>query len=338
MNGNKNLFRPRRHAETKDGRNMDRIDRIFRIKAANPMPRQNPGNLVNHVYFSSSAFVSSCLCGLLIALFLLTSGARADTPLPPQLRDVGFDQRLDEQAPLDLQFADESGKPVVIRDYFHEKPVILVMAYYRCPMLCTLVLNGLVQGLRDISLDVGKDFEVVTVSFDPRETPDLATAKKQTYLSRYDRPGAEGGWHFLTGQEPAIRELAQSVGFRYHYDPATDQFAHAAGIIVLTPTGKISRYFYDIRFSPRDLRLGLVEASSGKIGSPIDQALLFCFHYDPSVGRYGVAVMNFIRLGGVLTMLALGAFIGIQFRRERKRDASSLPPVPIIPLSSSPSP
>ena len=246
----------------------------------------------------------------------------AQNRLPPQLQNVGFDQRLGEQTPLDAQFVDESGQTVRLGDYFHGKPVILVMAYYRCPMLCTLVLNGLVQGMLDMDFDIGKEFEVVTVSFDPRETPDLAAAKKATYITRYGRPGAAAGWHFLTGQEPSIRRLANAVGFRYQYDPTTDQYAHAAGIMILTPEGKIARYFYDVRYFGGDLRLGLVEASANRIGSPVDQVLLFCFHYDPSAGKYGVAVMNFVRLGGLLTMLGLGTFLIRQFRRERRRNAA----------------
>ncbi len=238
---------------------------------------------------------------------------------PPQLRAVGFDQHLGDQVPLDADFLDESGRPVRLGDYFHGKPVILVMAYYRCPMLCTLVLNGLVQGMIDMSFNAGKEFEVITVSFDPHETPDLAAAKKQTYLSRYRRPGAADGWHFLTGKKESIRRLAQSIGFRYAYDSATDQFAHAAGLVILTPEGRIARYFYDISFPARDLRLGLVEASAHKIGSRVDEVLLFCFHYDPATGKYGVAVMNFVRLGGLLSLVALVTFIGVQFRRERKR-------------------
>jgi protein SCO1/2 len=259
------------------------------------------------------------------ALALATCGipikSCADDPAsrPSQLRAVGFDQHLGEQVPLDAEFVDESGKTVRLGDYFRGKPVILVMAYYRCPMLCTLVLNGLVQGMIDMSFDVGKDFEVITVSFDPRETPGLAAAKKQTYLSRYRRPGAAVGWHFLTGKEASIRRLAQSIGFRYVYDSATDQFAHAAGLVILTPEGKLARYFYDISFPGRDLRLGLVEASAHKIGSRVDEVMLLCFHYDPTTGKYGLAVMNFIRLGGLLTLVALTAFIGLQVRRERKR-------------------
>jgi protein SCO1/2 len=255
-------------------------------------------------------------------LFLLPLGrnpVRAEAAVPPALRDVGFDQRLDEQVPLDLVFKDEAGQSVQLGDYFNGKPVILVLAYYRCPMLCTQVLNGLVRALLDVPFDVGKEFNVVTVSFDPRETPELAAAKKKTYLERYGRPGAEEGWHFLTGEPDSIKRLTEAVGFRYTYDARHDQFAHASGIMILTPTGKISRYFYDITYSPRDLRLGLVEASENKIGSPADHILLFCFHYDPAEGKYGPVIMNFVRLGGVLTLLALGTFITVLWRQERRR-------------------
>ncbi len=218
--------------------------------------------------------------------------AHAQATLPPLLQNVGFDQRLNEQVPLDLAFRDEQGRDVELADYFHGKPVILVLAYYRCPMLCNLVLNGLTQTMRDISFDAGREFEVVTVSFDPRETPELAAAKKKTYVDRYGRSGAENGWHFLTGQQESIEPLAHAVGFRYKYDAFRDEFAHASGIVILTPGGKVSRYFYDIKYSPRDVRLGLVEASENKIGSPIDQVLLFCFHYDPAEGKYGAAIMR----------------------------------------------
>jgi protein SCO1/2 len=247
---------------------------------------------------------------------------RAESGLPPILRQVGFDQRLNEQVPLDLQFRDEAGQTVQLGDYFTTKPVILVLAYYRCPMLCTEVLNGLVRALLDVPFAMGKDYEVVTVSFDPRETPEMAAAKKRTYLDRFGRPGAEAGWHFLTGDETAITRLTEAVGFRYTYDPTNDQFAHASGIMVLTPQGKLSRYFFDVNYTPRDLRLGLVEASTNKIGSPVDQVLLFCFHYDPAQGKYGAAVMNFVRLGGAVTLLGVGALIGGLWRQERWKKKS----------------
>jgi protein SCO1 len=239
--------------------------------------------------------------------------------LPPALREVGFDQKLNAQVPLDLVFRDETGQTVRLGDYFHGKPVILVPGYFRCPMLCGQVQNGLIRALLDLQFDVGKDFYVLTVSFDPRETPEMAAAKKQTYLERYGRPGSADGWHFLTGADGEIKRLTDAVGFRYRYDAKHDQYAHAGGIVLLTPTGKVSRYFYDVRFSPRDLRLGLVEASENRIGSLADQVLLFCFHYDPEEGRYGPAVMRLVRLGGVLTMLSIAIFMVVLWRKERRR-------------------
>jgi protein SCO1 len=244
----------------------------------------------------------------------------AQTVLPKILRNVGFDQRLNEQVPLDIPFVDDEGRPVTLGKYFGEsKPVILVLAYYRCPMLCTQVLNGLVQGMRDMPFTIGKEFRVVTVSFDAHETTEMAAAKRRTYLHSYGKPEAAEGWHFLTGSEQSISRLTRAVGFRFAYDPLSDQFAHAAGIVLLTPSGKISRYFYDIHYSGRDLRLGLVEASRNKIGSPIDQILLFCFHYDPTAGKYGAAIMNLVRAGGVLTVIGLGVMFGLLIRGERRR-------------------
>jgi len=261
-----------------------------------------------------------------LALACAPLAVKADSALPRLVRDVGFDQRLDAQVPLDLEFRDESGAPVMLGQYFGERPVILVLAYYRCPMLCNLVLNGLTQALRDISFDAGREFEVVAVSFDPRETPELAAAKKRTYATRYGRPGGEAGWHFLTGKQPAIDALTKAVGFRYAYDSPSDEFAHASGIVVLTPRGRVSRYFYDIRYEPRDVRLGLVEASQGRIGSPIDQVLLFCFHYDPAEGKYGAAVMRFVRLGGVLTLLCVASGLWWLFRSGRPDKAAASVP------------
>lgn len=253
----------------------------------------------------------------------------------PNLKDVGVDQRLNEQIPMDLVFTDESGKPVRLADYFTDKPVILVLAYYRCPMLCTLVLNGLVETMRDIPFTLGKDFRVVTVSFDPRETPEMAAVKRQNYLKSYGRPGTAQGWHFLTGKEDSIRRLTQAVGFRYTYDAKNDQYIHPSGITILTPSGKISRYFFGIQYSPRDLRLSLVEAGESKIGSPTDQVLLYCFHYDPNTGKYTPSVLNFVRVGGVLVIVAVAGFFWFLVRTGRRRralvqaeGAASAPPPP----------
>jgi protein SCO1/2 len=262
----------------------------------------------------------------LIVLFLNASprGApSAGAQVPAVLRNVGFDQRLNAQVPLDLTFADEAGNAVKLGDCFGKKPVILVLAYYRCPMLCTLVLNGLVQGMRDLPFTLGTEFNVVTVSFNPRETPALAAAKKKTYIANYGRPGAAAGWHFLTGKPEAIEKLTAAVGFRYVYDAKQDQYIHTSGIMLLTPQGRISRYFYGIQFPGRDLRLGLVEASADKIGSPTDQVLLYCFHYDPASGKYTASILNYVRAGGVLTVIALAGMVWFLWRtgppRQRGR-------------------
>ncbi len=246
------------------------------------------------------------------------SPARADDNRPIPLRSVAFEQKLGEQVPLDLEFRDEAGKVVRLGDYFGKKPVILTLVYYTCQDLCPLLLDGLVRTLRPLSFDIGKQFNVVTVSFDPRDTPAFASAKKQDFVQRYGRPGAAQGWHFLTGQSSAIQRLTKAVGFRYTYDAQTHEFGHATGVILLTPHGKTARYFYGIDFSPRDMRLGLIEASENKIGSPIDQLLLFCYHYDPTTGKYGIIITNVIRLAGIATVLILGTFIGVMLRRERK--------------------
>jgi protein SCO1/2 len=244
---------------------------------------------------------------------------------PAGLRDVGFDQRLDEQVPLDLALRDESGAEVHLGDFFHGKPVVLSLAYFDCPMLCGVVLNGLAGALRTLSFDAGKEFEVLTVSFDPRDTPAKAREKKQGYIERYHRPGAAEGWHFLTGDQAAIDRLTRAVGFRYAYDPEHAQFAHAAGVVVLSPAGRIARYLYGVEFSPRDLRLALIEAAAGRIGSPVDQILLFCFHYDPVTGRYGRAALDAVRVGGAATVVALAGLIGTLLWRETRRPRGTQP-------------
>ena len=281
--------------------------------------------------------IRACFCGPVIAALLTALAASgwaakvsAQDQRPPQLRDVGIDQKLDEQVPLALPFRDESGRNVRLERYFDGRPVILALVYYECPMLCTLVLNGLVSALRTLSFNAGDEFQVVAVSFDPEEGPDLAAAKKQTYLHSYSRSGAEEGVHFLTGRAEAIESLARSVGFRYQYLADIDEYAHGAAIVVLTPKGKVARYFYGVEYPPRDLRLALIEAAENRIGSPVDQLLLYCYRYDPSSGRYTAVVMNIIRLGGVLTVVALSAFMLVMWRREarRQRDRPTKEPRP----------
>jgi protein SCO1 len=241
------------------------------------------------------------------------------TALPAPLREIGFDQNIDQRVPLDTTFRNEAGATVRLGDYFGSRPVVLVFAYYDCPMLCTQVINGLSSALGVLSLNPGKDFEIVTVSFNPRDTPASATAKKAVYLERYRRPGAAEGWHFLTGDQPQIDRLTKAAGFRYAWDAETKQFAHPSGVIVLTPDGRLSKYLFGIEYGPRDLRLGIVEASEGKIGNPVDALLLYCYHYDPMTGRYGLAIMRVIRIAAAATVLILGAFILVMLRSEKRR-------------------
>lgn len=237
---------------------------------------------------------------------------------PPILQQVGIDQHLNQQLPLDLHFRDESGRDVKLGDYFGKRPVVLSLVYYRCPMLCGEVLNGLTSSLNVVNFQLGQDYDVVTVSIDPRETPDVAAKMKAVYLHRYNRQNAiaEQGWHFLTGTQDQIEQLAKAVGFRYVYDPRIDQYAHAGGIQIATPEGKLSQYYYGIEYPPKDLRLGLVEASKNHIGTVVDQLILYCYHYDPSSGRYGAIVMRIVRLAGIVTVLLLGGFIAIMTRRD----------------------
>jgi protein SCO1/2 len=263
-------------------------------------------------------FGGAVLLCILSAMLMATS-ARAQRLSNETLQEIKIEQKLNGQVPLDLEFRDENGSRVRLGDYFGHKPVILVMAYYECPMLCTQVLNGLVGALMPLSFNVGEEFNVVTVSINPRETPELALAKKREYVKRYHRSGSESGWHFLTGEQEPIERLASSVGFRYVYDSVSKQYAHASGIMVLTPQGKIAQYQYGIEYSPKDLRLALVEASNERIGSPVDQLLLLCYHYDPLTGKYGLVIRNVLRIAAVITLLVMGAFITVWLRRDRRK-------------------
>ncbi len=238
---------------------------------------------------------------------------------PPGLAHVGIEQRLDEQIPLDLSFRDETGKSVRLADYFGKRPVILNLVYYQCPMLCGEVLNGLESSLRLMKFDVGKEFEVLTVSFNPKETPEMAAAKKAEYLKRYNRAGAAEGWHFLTGPEESIAALTQAAGFEYQYDAQTGQYAHATAIMILTPEGKIAQYYYGVDFPPKDLRLGIIQASQNKIGTVVDQVLLYCYHYNPDAGRYGAIVSRVLQLAGGATIFILGTFLLLMFRIDSSR-------------------
>jgi protein SCO1/2 len=241
--------------------------------------------------------------------------AMPSNAVPTALSQVSFEQRLNEQLPLDLEFRDESGRTVKLGEYFGRKPVVLTFVYYECPMLCTQVLNGLESSLRVINETVGREFDVVTVSFDPKETPVLAAGKKKAYLERYQRPEAEQGWHFLTGDQTSIDALTKAAGFNYSWDEASHQFAHASGIVVTTPAGKVSRYFFGIDFSPRDVKFALIESSNEKIGTLAERVLLYCYHYDPARGNYGFVAMRAVRIGGGLTLLALAGFVVVSLRR-----------------------
>ena len=237
--------------------------------------------------------------------------------MPGILSKVSFEQRLNERLPLDVALKDEDGRVVNLGQFFGTKPVVLAFAYYDCPMLCTQILNGLTSSLTVLTETIGREFDVVVLSFDPRETPTLAAGKKKSYLDRYKRPGAENGWHFLTGDEESIRKVTDAAGFYYQWDEKTQQFAHASGIIVTTPDGRLARYFFGIEYAPRDVKFALMEASSGRIGSAIDKLLLYCYHYDPATGGYGLVAMNTVRVGGAITLVALVGFVVSALRRDR---------------------
>ncbi len=254
------------------------------------------------------------------------SVGKASSGLPAQLQNVGFEPQLNAQLPLDLAFRDEAGRDVQLRQYFGHKPVLLALVYYGCPMLCNQIEQGVVGSLKMLSFNASRDYEVVFVSFDARETPDMAAKKKAAALSHYGRPETAAGWHFLTGKEEQIHALTSAANFRYSFDEKNNLFAHASGIMLITPDGRISRYFYGVEYPSRDVRLGLVDASAGKIGTPIDHLLLFCFHYDPETARYSATILKIIRLGGILTIFSIVAGILIFRRRDAQAASNSSRP------------
>ncbi|HEX7697483.1 MAG TPA: SCO family protein [Candidatus Acidoferrum sp.] len=248
----------------------------------------------------------------------------AAATMPTALQNVGFEPPLNGPMPLDLSFRDETGRSVQLREYFGQKPVVLAFVYYNCPMLCDQVEQGVVGVLRMLSFNPGRDYEVVFVSFDSRETPEMAAEKKKKALVHFRRPETDSGWHFLTGSKESIEAAAKAANFRFSFDAKSSLFAHASGVLVLTPDGHISRYFYGVEYPGRDMRLGLVEASAGKIGTPIDHVLLYCYHYDPTAATYSASILKIIRLGGVLTILCIVAGILISRRRETLAAARNL--------------
>ena len=278
-----------------------------------------------------------CLAAALVAATTTTPAHASKQPVPPTavIEKIGIDQNLGAAVPLDLAFRDETGAPVRLGQYFSTgKPVLLALVYYRCPGLCTMTLNGMSRAFRPLPFTPGKEFEVVTVSIDPNESHTLAAEKKAEYLKQYGRPEAASGWHFLTGDAASIESLARTVGFRYLYEPNTNQYAHAAGIMLLTPDGKLSRYFYGLEYSTRDLRWGIVEASDGKVGTLADTINLLCYAYDPMSGKYGFAIMNALRFAAGFTVLALGGFVFFMHRRDRRLAAAGagrFPPSPGTP-------
>lgn len=278
----------------------------------------------NHILrqIGRALFLAASLTSLAAAQGM-NAGPRGTLQPPPSiLKNVGIEQHLDAQIPLDLKFRDEMGHEVKLGDYFGKRPVVLSMVYYQCPMLCGEVLNGQASVFSTLKFDVGKEFDVVTVSFDPTEGPDLARGKKRSYVERYGRSGAEKGWHFLTGPEESIKALTEVVGFKYAWDDQLKQYAHAAAIMVVKPDGKIAQYFYGVEYSPKDLRFGIVQASQGKVGNVVDQVLLYCYHYDPRTGKYGAVVSRVLKIAGAVTVLILGGFLIIMFRLEPQQDRS----------------
>jgi protein SCO1/2 len=286
--------------------------------------------MASHHKFAARATLT--IAGLLLAAFAVqaqtipSNVGTASSTMPPALVNVGFEPPLNGQMPLDVTFRDETGRSVQLRDYFGKKPVVLAFVYYGCPMLCSQVEQGVVGSLRMLSFNPGRDYDAVFVSFDSRETPDMAASKKETALSHFRRPETAPGWHFLTGSEQSINAVTHAANFRYSFNPKTNFFAHASGAMILTPDGRISRYFYGVEYPGRDMRLGLVDASAGKIGNPIDRALLFCYQYDPTTATYSASILKIIRLAGVLTILCIVGGILIFRRRDAVHAAAKLHP------------
>jgi protein SCO1/2 len=241
--------------------------------------------------------------------------------VPPQFKDVTFAQQLGQKLPLDVQLKDETGRSVALGEYFGKRPVILAFVYYQCPLLCTQIMNGISSALKVLPYTPGNEFDIVLVSFDPRDTPEAANAKKRAHLDHWAARDTANGWHFLTGDEASIRQVTSAAGFTYQWDAETQQFAHVSGLLVATSDGTLSKYFYGVEFSPKDLRLALVESGKGKVGSLVDELLLYCYQYDPTHGKYGAVFMNIMRLGGVLTMIFIGGFILLMRRRDARTAA-----------------
>lgn len=256
---------------------------------------------------------------LILMALLLRCAAASNVPVPPTLQGIGIEQHLGARLPLDTEFTNDQGERLPLRAYFSRKPVVLALVYYSCPMLCSQILSGLVAGLRPLSLEPNRDFEVVAISINPQETVRDATEARDTYSRKYSRKAGAAGWHFLVGSAPAIQAVTQAVGFHYRYDPASKMYIHAAGVEILTPEGQLARYLYGVYFQPKDLKLGLIEASGNRIGSPADELLLYCYHYDPSVGKYGLAVLNLLRAVAALFSVTLGVALFVIFRREARK-------------------
>jgi protein SCO1 len=297
------------------------------LSAGRPSTRFSEGVILSGAGFQAKRRISHAASRSLVLLLLASTAfgqamskgimSPPANVRPPYLQNVGIEQHLDGQVPADLTFTDDTGRTVKLGDYFGSKPLILNLVYYNCTMLCGEALAGLSGSMKMVKFDVGNQFDVITVSFNPQETPAIAAAKKQEYLKRYGRPGAGSGWHFLTGPAESINALTKAVGFQYQYDPKSNQYAHATAIMVLTPQGRISRYFYGVDYPPKDLRMGLVEASQGKIGNAVDQVLLYCYHYNPETGKYGAVITNILRLGAGFTVLLLGGLLFILLRLDK---------------------